>query len=57
MSNKELAIVVSDSLAVKYRPRTIEDMIGNDSAKSMIQGMLKNKKFPNTILLHGGTGM
>ena len=60
-ANKETAssgkIVVTDSLSVKYRPKTIEDMIGNASAKTMIQGMLKNKRFPNTILLHGGTGM
>jgi DNA polymerase-3 subunit gamma/tau len=56
MKVKESAIVVSDSLAVKYRPQTIEDMIGNASAKKMILGMLKNKRFPNTILLHGGTG-
>lgn len=50
-------IVVSDSLAVKYRPHKIEDMIGNDTAKAALSGMLTRKKFPNTILLHGGTGM
>ena len=54
---KSSQIVVSDSLAVKYRPARIEDMIGNESAKTMLLGMLKQKKFPNALLLHGGTGM
>lgn len=56
-AEKSKQLIVSESLAVKYRPRTVDDMIGNKGAKAIIKGILKNGRVPNTILLHGGTGM
>lgn len=45
------------SLATKYRSTNLEEVIGNDSAKEILNGMFARKKVNNTILLHGGTGM
>lgn len=50
------AILISDSLAVKHRPKKFEDLIGNQAAKAILKGMLNNKRFPNAILIHGGSG-
>src|SRR5574344_2660452 len=45
------------SLATKYRSKNLDEVIGNDSAKEILNGMFERKKVNNTILLHGGTGM
>ncbi len=45
------------SLYLKYRPKTLEDIKGNQEIVSTLQGMLqKPDKMPHSILLHGGTG-
>lgn len=54
MSNNEF--IVSDSLAVKYRPTKLEEVIGNTQAKAIIQGMLNNHRFPKSLLIHGSHG-
>lgn len=52
----EQPLIVSDSLAVKYRPTQLEQVIGNYGPKAIIQGMLNNRRFPNSLLLHGPHG-
>lgn len=52
----EVKQIVSQSLAVKYRPRKFKDLVGQDVAVSVIKGMFKSGKFPGAILLEGQTG-
>jgi DNA polymerase III subunit gamma/tau len=44
------------SLAVKYRPRVLKDVVGNPQEVAVIKGMIKTRKFPGAILLSGATG-
>jgi len=46
----------SDSLAVKYRPRTLDNLVGQDSVVTQMQGMLKSKKIHSTMLFAGSHG-
>lgn len=46
----------SQSLAVKYRPRTLSKLVGQESVVAQVQGMLRLNRFPSTILLVGETG-
>ncbi len=45
-----------ESLTLKYRPRFLEDMVGQDHIAAEILGMLKTQRFPQTILLNGESG-
>lgn len=45
-----------ESLANKYRPKTLEDLVGQNHIAAEIVGMLNRKRFPNTILLSGESG-
>jgi DNA polymerase III subunit gamma/tau len=54
--SKEPKQIVSQSLAVKYRPRHFKDLVGQESAVAVIRGMFKSGKFPGAILLEGQTG-
>lgn len=45
-----------ESLAVKYRPKSIKDLVGQDSVVSQIKGMLKQQRFPSAILIEGESG-
>lgn len=40
-------------LHTKYRPRTIEDLIGHEQAVTRIKGMVAKDKFPNAMLFVG----
>lgn len=44
------------SLAVKYRPRILKDVVGNPQEVAVIKGMIKTRKYPGAILLSGATG-
>lgn len=46
----------SQSLAVKYRPRVIDDLVGQDAVAVQIRGMIKSGRFPSTIGLFGESG-
>lgn len=48
--------IVSYNLAAKYRPRNIADFVGQDAAINSVNGWIKSKRFPSTILVHGMTG-
>lgn len=47
----------SESLAVKYRPRTLEGLIGQDHIQNQIRGMFKAKRVNPTMMLFGPTGL
>lgn len=48
---------MEQSLALKYRPKTLGEVIGQDSAIHTIAGLIKSKKFNRGILLCGQTGV
>lgn len=48
--------LVSENLADKYRPKQIEDYVGQDTAVATLSGWIKTKRFPATILISGTTG-
>lgn len=50
------AIKASESLAVKHRPKHLKELVGQKHIVTQIEGMLKTKKLPSTILLEGNTG-
>lgn len=50
------AVQATQSLAVKYRPRTLKDVVGQDAVTSMVKGMIKTGKYPGSILITGHTG-
>ncbi len=57
----EVAVPVSDtvdnrSLAVRWRPKDIDDLVGQTEIINKFRGMLKTKKIPGAILLVGPTG-
>lgn len=53
-----MAILKSrESLAVKYRPKRLEQFIGQDEVISLLQGQFKSKSGLNrSFLIHGATG-
>lgn len=44
------------NLAVKYRPRVLDDYVGQDHVVSELKGMFKRGRMPSSILLAGPTG-
>lgn len=54
--SKNSSLLVSENLADKYRPKKIEDYVGQDSAVSTLNGWISKKRFPATILISGTTG-
>lgn len=48
--------VLSESLAVKYRPHRITHLIGQPHVVTQLKGMYKSKKFPAAFLIEGQYG-
>lgn len=48
--------IESNSLAVKYRPQSLSDLVGNESLKAQIAGWLNQRRFPNALLVTGEFG-
>jgi len=44
---------MSDSLALKYRPRNLDKVIGHTTHVERLQGIIASKKYPSTILFVG----
>ena len=40
----------------KYRPRTLDDIVGNEAVVASLKSLIKQKKVPHTILLSGPSG-
>lgn len=54
---KEAAVVeATQSLAVKYRPRILKDVVGQDNSVAIVKGMIKKAHYPGAILISGPTG-
>lgn len=51
-----MATYSSKSLAVKYRPKTFSEMVGQSIICDILQSQLKNKTFRNTVLFTGPAG-
>jgi DNA polymerase-3 subunit gamma/tau len=49
--------MLTETLAVKYRPAKLKDFVGQPNVVTQIQGILKSKKVPRSILISGQTGM
>jgi DNA polymerase-3 subunit gamma/tau len=47
---------VYETLPVKYRPRVLAELIGQDSVVSQLRGMFKAEKIPRTFLIAGTWG-
>lgn len=47
---------VHTTLAVKYRPKILDKVIGQEAAVAIIRGMMKTGKIPRTIMIHGPYG-
>ena len=55
--NTELGKMVDvEPLAVKYRPRCIDDIVGNEESVNVIKGMFKSRRVIKTFLFSGPTG-
>ena len=52
----ETEAVRIESLAVKYRPKLLTDLVGQEHVATQIFGMLKRRRFPSTMLLNGESG-
>lgn len=46
----------TQSLAVKFRPTNLDDMVGQQQQTSILKGMLKTNRLPGAILISGPTG-
>lgn len=47
----------NETLALKYRPKKLEDLAGHANIISGIKGMLKSQEIPNAFLLVGPSGV
>ena len=46
----------SKSLAVKYRPKTFAEIVGQSTITDILQNQIKTKTFRNTVLFTGPAG-
>jgi DNA polymerase III subunit gamma/tau len=49
-------MTTTKSLAVKFRPTSLDDVIGQDSQVAILKGMLKLGRYPGAVLISGPTG-
>ena len=45
------------SLAVKYRPKTLDQFIGQENARHIVENILKTGNIPSSLLIDGQTGL
>lgn len=55
-SGGEARELVTINFASSYRPRLVDDYVGQDHVLKMFAGWVKSGKFPATILISGNTG-
>lgn len=55
-SKAESTALVSTNLHSKYRPRLLEDFVGQEAQVKTIAGWFKSGRMPSTIMLEGLTG-
>lgn len=44
-------------LTIKYRPKTLSALCGNESAKDFVKSLFKNKTFPACTIIYGTNGV
>lgn len=49
--------VSTENLAAKYRPRKIEDLVGQEAAKAHINGIIRKKNVPKVMGFFGPSGV
>ena len=49
-------MLVSEPFHLKYRPLKLKDLIGQDTVISRLNGMIKDKNLPSSILFSGPSG-
>ena len=54
---REEVVSTADTLALRYRPRKLEEVVGQESAKQTLAGVFKSNKVPNAFMLVGETGI
>lgn len=54
--NKESNPISVESWAVSYRPKSLDDIVGQEEAVEQIRGMFKTKRIPQCLLITGATG-
>ena len=47
---------MSQSLAVKYRPKTFEEVVGQSITTEILKKQIENKTFKNAYLFSGHSG-
>ena len=47
----------NDTLALRYRPRKLAEVVGQDTAKKTLAGIFKTKRIPNAIMFVGASGI
>lgn len=49
-------VKIADKWANKFRPRKFEELVGQDSAVSLMKGIIKTKNVPSALMFHGPYG-
>lgn len=52
-----MALETIETLAVRYRPRTLENVIGQDASINTLRGMFRTNKINKSFLIVGPTGV
>lgn len=56
VKSSEVKRSTTQSLAVKYRPRLFEDLVGHVQQVAVLKGMVKRQEYPGAIMISGHTG-
>ena len=49
-------LLITESLATKFRPLTFDHLVGQEAVAVKLKGMVKSKKFPSAFLITGNSG-
>ena len=52
----KLASMITTNLPAQYRPRSIDQLVGQDTLAATVRGWQKSGRWPSTILIEGNTG-
>lgn len=48
--------LITRNLAAEYRPKSLDDFIGQEQVTQVVKGWIKSKQFPSSMLVMGETG-
>ena len=54
--NKKEGLIVEDTLATKYRPKTWEDVMEQNTVKTILENQINTNTIKHTYLFCGGAG-